>query len=131
MKHIEVDVEKIVFKIFRQLNSFTDLEKIELLKKVNQLYQVLYENDDYGYSFYILYKVNYYISLLYLKIGENDKSLKYFNFSKKFFEEYKKHCDFQVKHTSLLFKEKNINNKKIVKKIDKFDKIIKDTNFCF
>lgn len=53
MKHIEVDVEKIVFKIFRQLNSFTDLEKIELLKKVNQLYQILYEND--GLWLFFLY----------------------------------------------------------------------------
>ena len=125
MKHIEVDVEKIVFKIFRQLNSFTDLEKIELLKKVNQLYQVLYENDDYGYSFYILYKVNYYISLLYSKIKDNEKALKYFNFSNNFFEEYKKYCSSKTKHTSLVFKEKYINNKKRVKKIEKFDKIIK------
>ena len=124
-RNIQYDVEKIVFKIFKQLNNFSDLEKIELLKKVNQLYQVFYENDDYGYSFYILYKVNYYISLLYLRIGDNDKSLKYFNFSNSFFEEYKKYCNSKIKHSSLIFKEKYINNKKRVKKIEKFDKIIK------
>ena len=123
--NIQYDIEKIVFKIFRQLNSFTNLEKIELLKKVNQLYQVFYENDDYGYSFYILYKVNYYISLLYLRIGDNDKSLKYFSFANNFLEEYKKYCNSKIKHTSLIFKDKYILNKKSVKKIDKFEKIIK------
>ena len=124
-RNIQYDVEKIVFKIFKQLNNFSDLEKIELLKKVNQLYQVFYENDDYGYSFYILYKVNYYISLLYLRIGDNDKSLKYFSFASNFLEEYKKYCNSKIKHSSLIFKEKYINNKKRVKKIEKFDKIIK------
>jgi len=124
-RNIQYDVEKIVFKIFKQLNNFSDLEKIELLKKVNQLYQVFYENDDYGYSFYILYKVNYYISLLYLRIGNNDKSLKYFSFADNFLEEYKKYCNSKIKHTSLIFRDKYILNKKSVKKIDKFEKIIK------
>ena len=123
--NIEFILEKIVLKILNKLNNFSDLEKIELLKKVNQLYQVFYENDDYGYSFYILYKVNYYISLLYLKIGDNDNSLKYFDFSSNFLEEYKKYCNSKIKHTSLIFKDKYILNKKSVKKIDKFEKIIK------
>ena len=123
--NIEFILEKIVLKILNKLNNFSDLEKIELLKKVNQLYQVFYENDDYGYSFYILYKVNYYISLLYLRIGDNDKSLKYFSFANNFLEEYKKYCNSKIKHTSLIFKDKYILNKKSVKKIDKFEKIIK------
>lgn len=125
------NIERIVIHILKSLDSkeYTIEEQIVLLSKINKLYQVMYENDDYGYSFEILILINNHLGYLYEKIDDLEKAEQYYNYSKIFLEEFKNVND-NYKHTSLLFKNKKCkNSKELVRKIKRIDyKIIKDTN---
>lgn len=57
MKH---SVERIVINILNKIddNDYSFEEQILLFSKINKLYQIMYEDDDYGYSFEILIIIN-------------------------------------------------------------------------
>jgi len=125
------NIEKMVIYILKNIDKkdYSIEEQILILSKINKLYQVMFENDDYGYSFEILIIINNHLSYLYKQLGNLEKSEQHYNYSKCFLEDFKKVND-NYQHTSLLFKnEKCINSKELINKIKKLDyKIIKDTN---
>lgn len=117
------NIEKTVINILKNIDKkdYSIEEQIVVLSKVNKLYQVMYEDDDYGYSFEILILINQHLGYLYEKIGNLEKSEQHYNYSKCFLEDFKKVND-NYQHTSLLFKnEKCINSKKLINKIKKLD----------
>lgn len=126
---MECLLEKIVLKIYQSIDKDNSCEeKIEILQKINYLYQIIYENDDYGASYEILSLVNYHISHLYKELNNNEKYEQYYNYYKDFKLEFEK-VDKNYKHTSLLLKNKNIGvNRNIIEQIKKYEsKIIKNT----
>lgn len=129
MKH---NIERIVINILKIIedNDYSFKEQIDLLSKINELYQVMYEDDDYGYSFEILILINKHLGYLYKQIGNLEKSEQHYNYSKCFLEDSKK-VNNNYRHTSLLFRNSKCkNDKSLVNKIKKLDyKIIKDTSF--
>lgn len=128
MKH---SIEKIVINILKKVsnNNYSVKEQIVLFSKINKLYQIMYENDDYGYSFEILILINKHLGYLCEKLGDLEKTERYYNYSKQFLEELKT-INNNYKHTSLLFRNlKCKNHKLLINKIKKLDyKIIKDTS---
>ena len=54
------NIEKTVINILKNIDKkdYSIEEQIVVLSKVNKLYQVMYEDDDYGYSFEILILIN-------------------------------------------------------------------------
>jgi len=122
-------LEKIILKIYQSIDKDNSCEyKIEILQKINYLYQIIYENDDYGASFEILSLVNYHIAQLYKELNNKEKYEQYYNYYKDFKLEFEK-VDKNYKHTSLLLKNKNIEvNRNIIEQIKKYEsKIIKNT----
>lgn len=122
-------LEKIVLRIYQSIDKDNLCkDKIEILQKINYLYQIIYENDDYGASYEILSLVNYHISHLYKELNNNEKYEKYYNYYKDFKLEFEK-IDKNYKHTSLLLKNKNTGvNRDIIEQIKNYEnKIIKNT----
>jgi len=111
---VEYLLEKIILIIYQSLEKYSDEEKIEILNKINNFYQIAYEDDDYGLSFEILSLINYHIAYLYNKLNNTEKYSKYYSY----YEEFKKSLailDKNYKHTSLLFRnrETTIDNQTI------------------
>lgn len=129
MKH---NIEKIVISILKNIDrkDYRIEEQIVILSKINELYQVMYENDDYGYSFEILILINNHLGYLYEKLGDLEKAEQHYNYSKQFLEDLKT-INNNYRHTSLLFRNlKCKNDKSLANKIKKLDyKIIKDTSY--
>ena len=129
MKH---NIERIVINILKKIddNDYSFEEQIDLLSKINELYQVMYEDDDYGYSFEILFLINNHLGYLYEKLGDLEKAEQHYNYSKQFLEDLKT-INNNYRHTSLLFRNlKCKNDKSLANKIKKLDyKIIKDTSY--
>jgi len=127
---LEYLLEKIVLIIYQSLEKYSDKEKIEILNKINNFYQIAYEDDDYGISFEILSLINYHIAYLYRKLNDIEKYSKYYSY----YEEFRKNLlmqDKNYKHTSLMFRNnKIITSTKIIIQIKKYqDKFINTTTF--
>lgn len=126
------NIEKMVIYIFKSIDKkdYSIEEQIVVLSKINKLYQVMFENDDYGHSFEILILINSHLGYLYKQLGNLEKSEQHYNYSKQFSKDIKT-INNNYRHTSLLFRNSECkNNKSLVNKIKKLDyKIIKDTSF--
>lgn len=117
------NIERIVIYVLKNIDNkdYSIEEQIVLLSKINKLYQVMYEDDDYGYSFEILFLINNHLGYLYEKLGDLEKAEQYYNYSKCFLDDFK-NINNNYKHTSLLFKNaKCRNNKALVSKIKKLN----------
>lgn len=115
-------LEKITLKIYQSIDkNYSVKEIIELLQKINYLYQIIYENDDYGASFEILALVNHHISYLYKILNNSEKSKQYHNYYKDFKLKLK-NVDRNYKHTSLLLRNENIEvNRDTIEQIKEYE----------
>ena len=65
--NIQSLVNNLVLQILKitKTNKYTEQEKILMLDKINSLFELIYENKDYGYEAYLLARINIEIAELY------------------------------------------------------------------
>lgn len=97
-------ISDIVDYLLSNLKKYNNEEQIFILKKINYIYQVFFEDDDYGNNFSILAKINKQISELYVLLNDNENAKKYDNYYLEFVNKSRK-VDKTYKHTSILFKK--------------------------
>lgn len=104
-------ITNLVTEILKLSNSkeYTIDDKIAMLNKLNSLYSLIYENEDYGYEAYMLSKINMKIFNLFIEKKEIDKSYLYLEEAFKYANQFDNLT--VIKHTSLLFNKTYFDKK--------------------
>lgn len=98
-------ITDIVTYLLKNVNNYNCEDQIEILKKINLLYQIFYEDDDYGINYKILSGVNKKIATLYLSIGDLKSYNRYIDYAIEFENSFNLLSE-NYEHSSILFKKK-------------------------
>lgn len=79
-KNFDLFITAFIEEIYK--NKYSQEEKIVLFKKIIEIFQVVFEKDDYDEYNELIISINLSISSLYLKAKNQQSHLKYLNYAK-------------------------------------------------
>lgn len=84
-EHIQYNIQNMITNLMLQiqklckLDLYSNKEKITILKKLSPLFELVYENKDYGYENYLFIRINCEIASLYALDKDIDNTILYLN----------------------------------------------------